>query len=111
MEQSDIDIEEQMGLMRSLALTTGGLHDWHLAQLKHYLVFALDHQFSKASIEYDSKGHLITFNVSLKKGQKLPPKKEILQKCEVIESWTKRLLWDKMKIKIVRGKSEIYSSK
>lgn len=109
-ESSNINVEEQMALMRSLALTTGGLHDWHLAQLKHYLAFALDQQFNKATIGYDNEKYWITFTVSLSKNQKLPPKSEILQKCKVIEAWTKQLLWATMKIKIVRGKTEIYSS-
>lgn len=109
-EPENIDIESQIVLMKSLTLTTGGLHEWQLLQLKHYLAFALDRQFSKASIGYDHKDHWITFYVTLSKGHKLPPKKEILQKCNVVELWVKRLLWDTMKIKIIRGKTEIYSS-
>ncbi len=109
-EPENVDLKSQLALMRSLALTTGGLHAWHLVQLKHYLAFALDQKFNKAIIEYDSEDHWITFIVSLSKGQRLPPKKLTLQKCKAIDEWTKVLLWDTMKIKILRGKTEIYCS-
>lgn len=109
-ESGDIDVAGQITLMKSLTLTTGALHAWQLAQLKNYLAFVFDCEFKEASIGYDHKDHWISFYVTLSKGQKVPSKNLFLKKCKVIERWTKELFWNTMKIKIIRGKTELYSS-
>ena len=107
----DINIEQQIGLLRHLTLTTGALHSWQVKQLKYYMAFVFDNNFNKISIDYIRKEDTIFFEVSLSRGQKLPDEKTFNQRLEAVDQWVKHLLWDTMCITIKRGKKIIFCSK
>jgi hypothetical protein len=105
--------QEIINDMRKAALLSGKLSQWHLDNLRNFVLIALDN-VKKAEIRYDlgdmrgksglddkrSAGYVV-YNITRKgRGKLAKNKEEMAKRCMALEQWVRNIMWSDTRVEI-----------
>lgn len=102
-----MSIKEQLAYLKGLTVTTGGLHEAQILQLRNYPLVLPN--VSSAQTKIDTEGKLIQYD--LKVERKFKKTKKFNDMCKAVTVWIRSIVWDDTAVVLIANKETVYDSR
>jgi len=103
-----MNIKKDFLQLKVLWQQTGALHEFHLAQLKYWVLCVLPNT-EKGEVCIDQEAWVIDFKITPKFLASFFAPKDAQARCELLEKWCHELLDGRVLVRVFWGKELIYT--